>query len=261
MKARHLLAGGVALLLCAAGLTLMGADEAPAAREQADLTIVALGDSVTSGVGCRCTAFPGLYGRLIADRTGQSVAVDNQGVSGMNSGGLLTQLKHKHSSISEAVQTANIILITIGANDYLGHEDAVTRASCTPIVPNSCVAKELSRLPANLHQILTRVRALRPGATVLMTGYWNVFRDGQVARDRYTPDGIEASFALTRATNAATADAARSDGATYVDIFTAFEKPGQDVTTLLAPDGDHPNAAGHALIARSLASATVLLAH
>lgn len=263
VKGRHLLAGAVVLLLCAAGLATVGGDKAPAPRQQAEFTIVALGDSVTSGVACRCTAFPRLYGRLVAERTGVSVAVDNQGVSGMNSSGLLSQLKHEHSGISEAVQTANLVLVTIGANDFLGHEDAVTRASCTPVVPDSCVAKELSRLPTNLHQILTRIRALRPGVPVLMTGYWNVFQDGQVARKLYTPDGIEASFALTHATNAAVADVARTDGATYVDIFTPFEKPGLDVTTLLAPDGDHPNAAGHALIAQTLATADLpdLLAH
>jgi lysophospholipase L1-like esterase len=263
VRGRHLLAGAVVLLLCSVGLATAGGDEAPAARPPAELTVVALGDSVTSGVACRCTAFPRLYGQLVAERTGRTVAIDNQGVSGMNSDGLLDQLRHKHSRISEAVQAANIVLITIGANDFAGHEDAVTRASCTPVVSGSCVAKELSRLPTNLHQILARIRSLRPGVAVLMTGYWNVFQDGQVARRLYTPAGIEASFALTRAVNAAVRDIARTDGATYVDIFTPFEKPGLDVTTLLAPDGDHPNAAGHALIAQTLATAGIpgVLAH
>ncbi|MDX6284030.1 MAG: hypothetical protein QOH03_5101 [Kribbellaceae bacterium] len=257
MNGRHLLAAAVTLLVSLVAIPVVAGDEAPAAHPRADLTVVALGDSVTSGVACHCTAFPRLYGRLVAERTGQSVAVDNQGVSGMNSDGLLGQLEDKRTGISEAVLAANIVLITIGANDFADHEDAVTRASCTPVVPDSCVATELSRLPANLRQILARIRALRPDATVLMTGYWNVFQDGQVARDLYTPDGIEASFALTRAANAAIAGVARSDGATYVDIFTPFEKPGQDVTTLLSPDGDHPNAAGHALIAQTLAAAGV----
>jgi lysophospholipase L1-like esterase len=260
VKVRHLLAAAVALLVCFSVITVVAGDEAPAAHPRAEFTVVALGDSVTSGVACQCTAFPRLYGRLVAERTGLSVAVDNQGVSGMNSNGLLDQLEHKHSGISEAVQAANIVLITIGANDFANHEDAVTRASCTPVVPDSCVAKELSRLPTNLHRILARIRSLRPGATVLMTGYWNVFQDGQVARELYTRDGIEASFALTRAANAAVADVARTDGAKYVDIFNPFEKPGLDVTTLLAPDGDHPNAAGHTLIAQTLA-AEDLLAH
>nr|WP_239063043.1 SGNH/GDSL hydrolase family protein [Streptomyces sp. SID13031] len=248
------------MLVCVAGLASAGGDVAPAALhsiEHADLKVVALGDSVASGVACRCTAFPRLYGRLLAARTGVSVAVDNQGVSGMNSAGLLDQLKHQDSGLSEAVKTANLVLVTIGANDFADHEDEVTRASCTPVIPGSCVAKELSRLPANLHQILTRIQSLRPGAAVLLTGYWNVFKDGQVARDSYTPAGIEASFALTRAANSAIADVARSDGAKYVDIFGPFEKPGLDATTLLASDGDHPNAAGHLLIAETLAAAGV----
>ena len=44
-------------------------------------------------------------------------------------------------------------------------------------------------------------------------------------------------------------------GAHYVDLFRPFEQSGRDVTSLMAPDGDHPNAAGHELIARTLLDA------
>jgi lysophospholipase L1-like esterase len=46
--------------------------------------------------------------------------------------------------------------------------------------------------------------------------------------------------------------AAPWDRATYVDLEAAFHSRGTDVTGLLAGDGDHPNAAGHRLIARLL---------
>lgn len=261
VKGRNALAGVITMLFCLAGLASAGGDIATAALrsvQQADLKVVALGDSVTSGVNCRCTAFPHQYGRLLAARTGESVAVDNQGVSGMDSAGLLDQLNHRNSGISQAVKTANLVLLVIGANDFAGHENAVARGSCTPAAPGGgCVGDELRRLPTHLHEILSRIRSLRPGAEVLMAGYWNVFKDGQVARNKYTAAGVEASVALTRAANLAIADVARSDGAQYVDIFSPFEKPGLDTTTLLASDGDHPNAAGHLLIAETFAAAGV----
>jgi lysophospholipase L1-like esterase len=51
--------------------------------------------------------------------------------------------------------------------------------------------------------------------------------------------------------------AASAHGATYVDLLTAFRGSdgSEDCTPLLAPDGDHPSAQGHALIARTLAAA------
>jgi lysophospholipase L1-like esterase len=89
-----------------------------------------------------------------------------------------------------------------------------------------------------------------------MTGYWNVFEDGDVAKRQYPASGRIASDQLTVRTNTAIAAAARADDATYVDIYTPFEDNAADITTLLATDGDHPNAAGHALIARILLAAT-----
>jgi lysophospholipase L1-like esterase len=48
--------------------------------------------------------------------------------------------------------------------------------------------------------------------------------------------------------------AARATGALYVSTYTAFKGPAgtNDPTGLLAADGDHPNAAGHQLIARTI---------
>lgn len=44
-------------------------------------------------------------------------------------------------------------------------------------------------------------------------------------------------------------------GAHYVDLFSPFERGDRDVDSLMAADGDHPDAAGHELIARTLLSA------
>ncbi len=52
--------------------------------------------------------------------------------------------------------------------------------------------------------------------------------------------------------------AAAAGGATYVDLdatFTTAAGAGNDRTSLLAADGDHPNAAGHRLIADALVAA------
>jgi lysophospholipase L1-like esterase len=92
---------------------------------------------------------------------------------------------------------------------------------------------------------------------VLVTGYWNVFEDGAVARDSFPDVGVRATRRLTRLANAAIQQDARATGATYVDLYAPFNGPVSrgDTTRLLAADGDHPNAAGQALIAQRLVAA------
>ncbi|MET9273031.1 SGNH/GDSL hydrolase family protein [Kribbella sp. NPDC003557] len=245
---RRLAAGLLVLALLTA---ISGTDTVSEMRTGDDVRVVALGDSVTSGSNCDCTPFPQLYGDLLHDRSGAAVTVDNLGVGGLDSSGLLQQLGRPGAE--QATAAANVVLLTIGANDFGDHHDDVTSGQCE----GDCVSDEFEQLTVNLGRILARVHALRGGrpTTVLMTGYWNVFKDGEVARRQYTPSGRIASDQLTVRTNEAIAAAARAGDATYADIYTPFED-NADVTALLAPDGDHPDAAGHALIARVLLAAT-----
>jgi lysophospholipase L1-like esterase len=68
---------------------------------------------------------------------------------------------------------------------------------------------------------------------------------------------VDATRALTLRANTTLRQAAPAEGATFVGLFTPFNGPAAngDVTKLLAPDGDHPNAAGHQLIAERLIAA------
>jgi lysophospholipase L1-like esterase len=218
----------------------------------AALKVVALGDSVTSGANCNCDAFPDIYGGLLGKRTGAKVTVDNLGVGGLNSGGLLAQLGEADSAA--AVAGADVVLLTIGANDFGDHHDQVTAAACASAPGGDCVSQEIDQLSGDLQQILTKVRALRQNktTTVLVTGYWNVYEDGEVAQKAYSPEGVAATVGLTRRVNSVIWSVSGAQGATYVDLFGPFEKRGSAVTSLLAADGDHPSADGHLLIAQVL---------
>ncbi len=233
----------------------VAADARPATLDvpTGNLSVLALGDSVTSGYHCYCDAFPAEYGDLLAQRTGTGVTVHNFGVGGLDSEGLLEELDRSSSQMARAATDADYVLLTIGANDFAGHEDDVTAGRCS----TECVSEEMAGLTRNLRRILDRITELDTHRTpeILVTGYWNVFKDGQVARDLYPLQGQNATQALTLATNQVIAAAAQAAHATYVDVFTPFETA-PDITNLLAPDGDHPNAAGHALIADLLLKAT-----
>jgi lysophospholipase L1-like esterase len=111
---------------------------------------------------------------------------------------------------------------------------------------------------AQLSAILTAARKLRGDRStqVLVTQYWNVFADGDVARAANGTAYLRWSDELTRALNTRICRAAQSDGATCVDLYAPLKGNGsRNPTDLLAGDGDHPNAAGHRLIASTLLAA------
>lgn len=90
-----------------------------------------------------------------------------------------------------------------------------------------------------------------------VTGYWDVFIDGDVAAHTYGAGFQADSTALTRQANAVIQSVAQNQGATYVDLFTPLKGPagGGDPTSMLAADSDHPNQAVHQEIADTLALA------
>jgi lysophospholipase L1-like esterase len=221
--------------------------------------VVALGDSVTSGARCGCTAFPQLYARDLGRARGARVTVQNLGRNGQDTTGLLALLRQAGSTPETAVRRADIVLLTIGANDFGDHHDDVVADRCALDGQDSCVDGELHRLRHNMRALLQRVRDLRgrrPTA-VLVTGYWNVFEDGAVARRAFSPAGFRATRTLTFQADTVLRDAARGEGATFVGLYAPFHGPAAhgDVTNLLASDGNHPNAAGQSLIAQRLLAA------
>ncbi|QWZ09959.1 SGNH/GDSL hydrolase family protein [Nocardioides panacis] len=214
--------------------------------------VLALGDSVPAGTACGCRAFPREYGALLGRHTGASVTVDNAAVSGLGTNGLLAQLRQPR--VVAAARRTDVFLLTIGANDFGAQHDRVVHGACAVNTASDCVRDRLASMRAHLATILAQIRTLRAGhpTTVLVTGYWNVFEDGTVAQHAAGAAGLRASIGLTRRVNRTISSVSRSAGARYVDIFAPFQRHGVDIDSLLAPDGDHPDAAGHRLIAAEL---------
>ncbi len=235
--------------------TLSGVQTATHDGGAAHHEVVALGDSVPSGAACSCSPFPTLYAALLQQRTGVPASVDNAAVSGLTTTGLLGQLRQP--ALRDALAGADVVLVTVGANDFLDHHDDVVGGSCAPGDAADCISDDLESMRAHLVRALGQIRSLRHDqpTTVLVTGYWNVFEDGTVATQSSGPSGLESSLTLTRTVNTAIRSLAEDAGDRYVDIFTPFEDGGHDIDSLLAGDGNHPDAAGHQLIATKLLAA------
>jgi lysophospholipase L1-like esterase len=214
--------------------------------------VVGLGDSVTAGAACGCTTFLDLYAAGLAQRGQRPVRAVNLGRPGLTSMDLASQLAS--APVRAQLAGADTVVVTAGANDLVPLVRTWRSGGC----PASCIAPAVSAMGAHLRTALAVLRTeLRPGAQVLVTTYWNVFEDGDVA-DRLYGDGFaDWSDAVTRAADTAIREATAAAQDRSVDLYTPFEGTGdRNPTTLLADDGDHPNAAGHRLIAHALLAAS-----
>lgn len=222
---------------------------APAPRPTAPRAdhVVVLGDSVAAGSRCGCPPYATLLASGLARRTGGTVSLVNVGTRGLTSSGLLGQLGT--ASVRRTLRSATVVTVTVGANDF--SEGSAADSDCAP--PDGCYAAPLTAMSAHVRTALAQIAGLVPrSARVLVTGYWNVFLDGEVGRAQGAAY-VAGSDALTRRVNSALQAEAAAAHDTYVDEYGPFEsRPLSSLTALLAPDGDHPSAAGHALIASLL---------
>lgn len=216
------------------------------------LSVVGLGDSVTSGEHCACDDYVTGFGHLLAARDGTRVHVTDDGESGSTSAGLAHELQ-ADAGLRSDVARADVVVVTMGANDLGPALDAWHAGSCPP----RCYDPEVTTMRGDLDRVLDAASALDGGrARVLVTTYWNVFTDGDVARKAERPGYLAWSDAVTRAANRAIAQVAATHGATLVDLYAPFKGDGsQDPTRLLVSDGDHPNRAGTALISQTVLAA------
>jgi lysophospholipase L1-like esterase len=140
-----------------------------------------------------------------------------------------------------------------GANDFNDAFDQVSLGAPAA----ATYAPVATAVQENVTTTVEKIHALNAGAHVVVLDYWAAMEDGAVAAKDYDAPTMAASIASTTSVNEALAVAAKATGATYLSTYTAFKGPNgaNDPTALLAADGDHPDAAGHQLIARTIYAA------
>jgi lysophospholipase L1-like esterase len=196
-----------------------------------------------------------MYASDLASARGLKTSEVNLGVSGMTSTQLLAKMTAP-GTFRDQVAKADILLVTIGANDLVSLE-GTKPASC----PATCYGPMVDAVGHNTQLIVAAARANHQAhpETILVTDYWNVFQDGDVGTAENGGGFQIWSDALTRAESNSVCTAARAAGAVCVGLYAPFKGNGsKNPTALLAADGDHPNAAGHQLIASTLLASTPL---
>jgi lysophospholipase L1-like esterase len=216
------------------------------------IRLVGFGDSVPSGYACSCQPFLPMYADMIHRQSQRSTVWTNFAVSGQVSGGVLAQLQTP--AVVDAVRRAGIVLIMVGANDFIAPFAQVT----TNPKATSQFATVGQALRTKMTSIIGRIHELAgPSTRVVVLGYWNVLEDGKAAAHDYTATQRAATLLATDTANQALRAASLTGHATFVPTLALFHgtKDNRDPSTMLAADGDHPNVVGHQAIAAALAAA------
>jgi len=205
--------------------------------------VLGLGDSITAGQGCDgCTTFLDIYASELGRTANVPTTVTNLGVGGWTSADLLGSLSDPRTIYR--LGQADVVVVTIGANDFSPMLATVEAGDCGGPDQLACFDDELDQLRTNLTNILTTIQAARQNSptAIRVTGYWNVFLDGQVANQTYGSDLHRSTNELTKRVDDIIRQVSEAHQAVYVDLYAPFKGNDGDAddTPLLGADGTHP---------------------
>ncbi|MBL0388295.1 hypothetical protein JJB07_16950 [Tumebacillus sp. ITR2] len=222
-------------------------DAAPAAAATAQnpqtYPIVALGDSLTKGVGDKNGKGYVGYLKDKLDQQGRSVSVQNLGVSGLESPELLKTVQS--AGTKSILKDAKLILISIGGNDMTHSVGDISQILTSASIDETKFLTAQERYTKNLDGILKSVRTSNPDAPILVVGTYNPFEGivEDTAKMNALLDGWNA--------NAITV-VQKYPNAKVVPTFDIFE---WNTDRLLAGDHFHPNENGYEKMAERLLQA------
>lgn len=204
---------------------------------QEDVNIVALGDSLTQGVGDD-TNQGGYVG--ILDRTLQSldtnIHFDNFGKRGNRTDQLLKRLEEE-PELADAIEEADIIIITIGANDIM----QVLKENIMDL-EISQFNEEQNFYEERLNEILDKIRAMNADSSIYLVGVFNPFKN-------YFEDIPELNQIISNWNAIGRETVNQYEGGTFVPIDDLFD---DETEELFSEDNFHPNYDGYYLMAERI---------
>lgn len=153
----------ISMLLCCIMLLSMFCVVAFASDEKVNYLL--LGDSITEGFGI-ANPYEASYGKIVADTNGYNYTNDSR--MARDSDMMLYMLKNYQYIIND-VKNADIISLSIGANDYLSNDDVVMIVAGALLGINNKTLEEIkAHYYENLCEIISRIKELNPDVTILM---------------------------------------------------------------------------------------------
>lgn len=201
-----------------------------------DLRIVSIGDSLTEGIGDETESggYVGILQHTFEDNQ-LNISIENYGKSGNRTDQLLKRLDQK--KIASSIKKADIVLITIGANDIMKVvKENLLNLTMEPF------DNEIVEYQERLRAIFHKMRELNPDAHIYLVGFYNPFQ-----KDFGYIEGLEEI--VTNWNEAGKAVTEEFEQVSYIptaDLFIPSE------TELLAEDQFHPNTSGYKLMAQRI---------
>ncbi len=143
----------------------------PSQATTPSISVVALGDSDTTGVGDESgRGWVGRYGTLLQERMHRPVRVDNRAVEGKSSEQLLSEVQGDQA-LRRAVRGADVVLLGIGGADLNAGDDALSAGTCEG---RACYTPLLGSFDRNVRAIAKELHRLAPDALLRAIALPNV---------------------------------------------------------------------------------------
>jgi lysophospholipase L1-like esterase len=199
-----------------------------------DQKIVAIGDSLTEGVGDETEngGYVGILNHTFEDNS-LNISVENFGKKGNRSDQLLKRLEKEE--IASAIKEADMVLITIGANDIMN----VLKSNFMNVTMEP-FKEERVKYIERLRAIFNKINDLNPDTQIFLIGFYNPF-------ERHFGEIKELGMIIDNWNDDGKSLAEEYDNVRYIPTKDLFSNSNLD---LLAEDEFHPNTSGYKLIAQ-----------
>lgn len=196
-----------------------------------EVNIVAIGDSLTQGVGDKNDqgGYVGILERTM-DNNEHDLVIEfsNYGKRGNRTDQMLKRLEDEE--IQTDIEDANIVLITIGANDIM----EVVKENFTNITLD-LFTEERNHFEDRLRTIISTIHDLNEDADIYLLGIYNPF-------EKYFEDIEELNIIVDEWNRTGKLITNEFEQATFIPIKDIFD----DATTnLFSEDNFHPNVIGY----------------
>ncbi|WP_428912238.1 SGNH/GDSL hydrolase family protein [Niallia sp. Krafla_26] len=201
-----------------------------------DLRIVSIGDSLTEGIGDETESggYVGILNHTFEDNQ-LNIRIENYGKKGNRTDQLLKRLDQKE--IASTIKKADIVLITIGANDIMKVvKDNFLNLTMEPF------NREIDGYQERLSAIFHKMKELNPDVHIYLIGFYNPF-------EQYFGNIEDLGVIATNWNEAGKAVTEEFEHVSYIPIADLFVPSD---TELLADDQFHPNTAGYHRMAQRI---------
>jgi lysophospholipase L1-like esterase len=199
-----------------------------------DQKIVAIGDSLTEGVGdeTKSGGYVGILNHTFEDNN-LNITVENYGKKGNRTDQLLKRLEKE--DVASAIKQADIVLITIGANDIMN----VLKSNFMNVTMEP-FQEERVKYIERLKAIFNKINDLNPDTQIYLIGFYNPF-------ERHFGEIKELGMIIDNWNDAGKIIAEEYNNVRYIPTKDLFINTNMD---LLAEDEFHPNTSGYKQMAQ-----------